>query len=109
MLLRVIDPRSGSLHDGNDFGSMCDVSLPSESRRPGPPHNSGVRDLVAGKRQRLSCPKIEVAKRGFRGWHERRYLPQRDETGLTQFVTFRFMDWGQSHCFLYWWAHSFIG
>jgi REP element-mobilizing transposase RayT len=30
--------------------------------------------------------------RGFRGWHERGYLPHRDEPGLTQFVTFRLTD-----------------
>jgi REP element-mobilizing transposase RayT len=29
---------------------------------------------------------------GFRGWHERGYLPHRDELGLTQFVTFRLAD-----------------
>src|SRR5207249_2119650 len=28
----------------------------------------------------------------FRGWHERGYLPHRDEPGLTQFVTFRLTD-----------------
>jgi REP element-mobilizing transposase RayT len=30
--------------------------------------------------------------RGFRGWHERGYLPHRDEPGLIQFVTFRLAD-----------------
>jgi REP element-mobilizing transposase RayT len=30
--------------------------------------------------------------RGFRGWHERGYLPHRDEPGLTQLVTFRLAD-----------------
>ena len=29
---------------------------------------------------------------GFRGWHERGYLPHRDDPGLTQFVTFRLRD-----------------
>jgi REP element-mobilizing transposase RayT len=29
---------------------------------------------------------------GFRGWHERGYLPHRDEPGLTQFVTFGLAD-----------------
>lgn len=29
---------------------------------------------------------------GFRGWHERGYLPHRDEPGLTQFVTFHLAD-----------------
>ncbi len=71
---------------------MCGVSLPPKFRRPGPPHNPGVRDLVADKRQWSSRQKIEDAKRGFRGWHERGYLPHRDEPGLTQFVTFRLVD-----------------
>lgn len=29
---------------------------------------------------------------GFRGWHERGYLPHRDERGLTQFITFHVAD-----------------
>ena len=29
---------------------------------------------------------------GFRGWHERGYLPHRDEPGLTQFVAFHLAD-----------------
>jgi REP element-mobilizing transposase RayT len=35
---------------------------------------------------------MENLKRGFRGWHERGYLPHRDEPGLTQFVTFHLAD-----------------
>ena len=61
-------------------------------RRSGPPHNPGLRDLVAAKRRWASPQKREDAMRGFRGWHERGYLPHRDEPGLTQFVTFRLAD-----------------
>ena len=68
------------------------MSEPLKPRRPGPPHNPGVRDLVAGKRRWSSPPKKEDALLGFRGWHERGYLPHRDEPGLTQFVTFRLTD-----------------
>jgi putative transposase len=68
------------------------VSQPPKPRRPGPPHNPGVRDLVEGKRRWSSTPKPEDAKQGFRGWHERGYLPHRDEPGLTQFVTFHLAD-----------------
>lgn len=75
-----------------EFVSIFGVSLPPKPRRPGPPHNPGVRDLVSGKRQWSARPKVEDAKRGFRGWHERGYLPHRDERGLTQFVTFRLVD-----------------
>jgi len=75
-----------------DFVSIFGVSQPPKPRRPGPPHNPDVRDLVEGKRQWSSPPKIADAKRGFRGWHERGYLPHRDEPGLTQFVTFHLAD-----------------
>ncbi len=68
------------------------MSQPPKPRRTGPPHNPGVRELVAGKRRDSSPPKREDAVRGFRGWHERGYLPHRDEPGLTQFVTFHLAD-----------------
>lgn len=68
------------------------VSQPPKPRHPGPPHNPGVRALVAGKRRWSSPPNPEAAKQGFRGWNERGYLPHRDEPGLTQFVTFRLAD-----------------
>jgi REP element-mobilizing transposase RayT len=48
--------------------------------------------LVDGKRRWSSPPKPKGAKQGFRGWHERGYLPHRDEPGLTQFVTFHLAD-----------------
>jgi len=75
-----------------DFVLMSVVSQPPKPRHPGPPHNPGVRDLVEGKRRWLAPPKIEDAKHGFRGWHERGYLSHRDEPGLTQFVTFHLTD-----------------
>ena len=68
------------------------VSQPPKPRHPGPPRNPGIRDLVEGKRRSSSSPKMENLERGFRGWHERGYLPHRDEPGLTQFVTFRLAD-----------------
>ena len=71
---------------------MSIVSQPPNPRCPGPPHNPGVRDLIEGKRRWSSPPTMENAKRGFRGWHERGYLPHRDEPGLTQFVTFHLAD-----------------
>jgi len=58
----------------------------------GPPHNPGVRELVAGKRKWASALTIEQAKAGFKGWHERGYLPHRDEPGLVQMVTFHLAD-----------------
>ena len=61
-------------------------------RRAGPPRNPGVQDLVQGKRRWSSPPDPKEAAQGFIGWHERGYLPHRDEPGLTQFVTFRLKD-----------------
>jgi putative transposase len=58
----------------------------------GPPHNPGVRELVAGKRKWASALNSDQAKAGFKGWNERAYLPHRDEPGLTQMVTFRVAD-----------------
>ena len=65
----------------------------SQTPRPfGPPHNPGVRELVSEKRRTSSPLNGGDAKRGFRGWNERGYLPHRDEPGLTQFVTFHLAD-----------------
>src|SRR5437588_345375 len=71
--------------------NVC-VSQPPKTPRPGPPHNPGLRDLVEAKRRWSPPAKLGYAKQGFRGWHERGYLPHRDEPGLTQFVTFRLAD-----------------
>jgi REP element-mobilizing transposase RayT len=61
-------------------------------RRSSPPHNPGLRELVSGKRKGSVPFKREIAMQGFRGWHERGYLPHRDEPGITQFVTFHLGD-----------------
>jgi hypothetical protein len=61
-------------------------------RRTGPPHNPGLRELVSSKRKGSASLKREIAVQGFRGWHERGYLPHRDEPGLTQFVTLHLAD-----------------
>ena len=71
---------------------MTYMNTPLHPRRPGPPRNPGVRELVQGKRRWSSFLKSDDAKAGYRGWHERGYLPHRDEPGLTQFVTFRLAD-----------------
>jgi putative transposase len=68
------------------------VSQPRSWCRLGPPHNPGLREVVSGKQHGSGPPRAEGAKQGFRGWHERGYLPHRDEPGLTQFVTFRLAD-----------------
>ena len=58
----------------------------------GLPHNPGVRELVAGKRKWASSLTTQQVKAGFKGWHERGYVPHRDEPGLTQMVTFHLAD-----------------
>lgn len=64
----------------------------SKESRKGPPKNPGLRSLVSNKRRYSSTINTIHARQGFRGWHERGYLPHRDEPGLTQFVTFRLTD-----------------
>jgi len=51
-----------------------------------------LRELVSAKRRWSSPQKRADALLGFRGWHERGYLPHRDEPGLTQFITFHLVD-----------------
>ena len=58
----------------------------------GLPHNPHLRELIQSKRSTSSPQTAEMGAKGFRGWHERGYLPHRDEPGLTQFVTFRLFD-----------------
>jgi REP element-mobilizing transposase RayT len=74
------------------FVSISTMPESPKPRRSGPPHNPGVRELVSGKRRGSVPLKHEDAMQGFRGWHERGYLPHRDEPGLTQFVTFHLAD-----------------
>ena len=64
----------------------------SSPRRPGPPRNPGVRDLVRGKRAWDTPANRNAEPLGFRGWHERGYLPHRDSPGLVQFVTYSLIN-----------------
>jgi putative transposase len=68
------------------------VSQSAKPRKPGPPRNLGIARLIEGKREWSAGAKTEQAKHGYRGWHERGYLPHRDEPGLIQFATFRLAD-----------------
>ncbi len=69
---------------------MSDESFPR--RHTGPPHRPKLRETL--RNQRLVSRELTREEKiaGFRGWHERGYLPHRDEPGLTQFVTFRLAD-----------------
>ncbi len=73
-------------------GSMPLMPYSPKPSRPGPPYNLGVRELVESKRRWSSPLNREAAMSGFRGWHERGFLPHRDEPGFTQFVTFHLAD-----------------
>src|SRR5437870_2373544 len=63
-----------------------------DRRLPCPPYNPGLRDLVEGKRAWDARAKLSDQRTGFRGWHERGYLPHRDSPGLTQFITYHLAD-----------------
>ena len=71
---------------------------PAGSRRSGrsaqscPPYKPGLYEMVKGK-QKWAEPLDEEAKaKGFRGWHQRGYLPHHDVPGVRQFVTLRLQD-----------------
>jgi REP element-mobilizing transposase RayT len=56
------------------------------------PSNRGLLELIRAKREWDWKPSIEELKKGFRGWHQRGYLPHFDAPGVTQFVTFQLTD-----------------
>jgi len=64
------------------------------AHRPGSPPlgRIGLRRLIEGKRTGTAPLNTETQRRGFRGWHERGYLPHFDAPHVTQFVTFMLAD-----------------
>ena len=66
--------------------------LEPKRRPPSPPFNPGLRELVEGKRAWDARATPADQRKGFRGWHERGYLPHRDSPGLTQFITYHLAD-----------------
>ena len=56
------------------------------------PKNVGLLELIRAKCERDWKPSAEELKKGFRGWHQRGYLPHFDAPGVTQFVTFQLHD-----------------
>lgn len=72
--------------------SRPEAGAPQPSHRSTPPYNPGLQKLVDGK-QAWAVPLDAAAKaQGFRGWHQRGYLPHYDAPGVTQFVTIRLAD-----------------
>ena len=57
-----------------------------------PPSKPGLRALIHGKRESSYAPDDEARALGFRGWHERGYLPHFDAPNITQFLTFNLDD-----------------
>jgi len=64
---------------------------PTPIRRTSP-KNVGLLELIRAKREWDWKPSIEEFKKGFRGWHQRGYLPHFNAPGVTQFVTFQLQD-----------------
>ncbi len=60
--------------------------------RPPQSKREYLRRLVAGKQLWSRPVSADDQAHGFRGWHERGYLPHCDKPGLAQFVTFRLWD-----------------
>ncbi len=60
--------------------------------RIAPPHNVGLLELIRAKRERNWKPSFTELRQGFRGWHQRGYLPHFDAPSVTQFVTFQLRD-----------------
>src|SRR5947207_12636548 len=67
------------------------MESPNPARRA-LPKNVGLLEFIRGKRERDWRPSTEELKKGFRGWHQRGYLPHFDAPGVTQFVTFQLHD-----------------
>lgn len=61
-------------------------------KRRAVPSNLGLLRLVRAKREQSWKPSAEESAMGFRGWHQRGYLPHFDVPGVTQFVTFQLSD-----------------
>jgi putative transposase len=79
----------------NEKPSYIDLSSTMQSTksvRRAFPKNSGLLELVRAKREYHWRPSVAESKRGFRGWHQRGYVPHFDAPGVTQFVTFQLDD-----------------
>ena len=66
--------------------------MPTPPKPPGPPHNPDLLKLIEAKREWHWRPTPDELRCGFRGWHERGYLPHFDAPHVTQLVTFMLDD-----------------
>ena len=69
-----------------------DHGKPGQRPRGVVPYRPGLQELVRAKNEWQQAPDEAPTAAGFRLWHQRGYLPHRDEPGLHQFVTFRLAD-----------------
>jgi REP element-mobilizing transposase RayT len=60
--------------------------------RPPQSKREHLRRLVAEKQHWSEPASGDTRANGFKGWHERGYLPHCDKPGLVQFLTFRLFD-----------------
>lgn len=67
------------------------MESPKAIRRP-PPRNPGLLELIRAKREWDWKPSVAELKQGFRGWHQRGFLPHFDAPDVTQFITFQLHD-----------------
>jgi len=67
------------------------METPKPVRRT-PPKNLGLLELIRAKREWCWQPSAAELKQGFRGWHQRGFLPHFDAPHVTQFVTFQLHD-----------------
>ena len=80
------------------------MEIPASTMPLPPRTNPGLLALIRGKQERTWRPSIAELKRGFRGWHQRGYLPHFDAPGVTQFVTFHLHDSFPVTCHAEWQA-----
>jgi REP-associated tyrosine transposase len=76
---------------GHALLPLCAMESPKSTRRS-PPKNPGLLEFVRAKREWDWEPSIEELKKGFRGWHQRGFLPHFDAPGVSQFITFQLYD-----------------
>jgi putative transposase len=57
-----------------------------------PPKDIHLLALIRAKRECHWKPSLAELKKGFRGWHQRGFLPHFDAPGITQFVTVQLHD-----------------
>lgn len=67
----------------------CKMEL---ERSPRVPRNVGLLELIRTKGASSWKASIEELKKGFRGWHQRGYLPHFDAPNVAQMVTFMLAD-----------------